>query len=136
MELAALLVDTFLFSLTWVVQLVVYPGFRWVDSAGNPNWHSAYSRGMVALTLPSMLLQISLHGYLLFQSPDVPNGVALMLVAGTWVLTFARAVPIHEQISKQGPHVSLVRSLRFVHSFRTTLWTLLFLLQVFLLYVQ
>jgi hypothetical protein len=130
METAALVVDTFLFSLAWVVQLVVYPGFRWVDTTTHPHWHRVYANRIVVLTLPSMLLQIGLHGYLVFVLSSPIAWATFILVAGTWIATFGRAIQLHQKIQELGPQASVLRSLLSVHAIRTTLWTVVFLLQL------
>lgn len=131
MELAALTVDSFLFALAWVVQLIVYPSFRWVNSAENPNWHRIYTYRIVILTLPTMLAQLVLHAIIAYSYLGTATVLSLSLVMCSWALTFGYAVQLHKRISIDGPRPDLVNRLLRVHGLRTAVWSLVFLMQIF-----
>lgn len=124
-----MVVDAFLLALTWVVQLIVYPGFRCVDAAANEQWHRAYTARIVVLTMPTMVAQLALHGIIALNG-GVWAWLAFAGVLITWGLTFGRAVQLHQQIGSRGPLPELIDRLIRVHSFRTVAWTLVFLIQI------
>ncbi|MCE2936398.1 MAG: hypothetical protein LW845_10230 [Flammeovirgaceae bacterium] len=130
MAAMALVVDTFLFALAWAVQLVVYPGFRWVNTAANPHWHRTYTSRIVVLTLPTMVAQLVLHGLIAYRHPGWINALGLLLVLISWAITFGSAVRVHQKISIQGPRQELLDSLMAVHGFRTGVWSIVFLIQI------
>lgn len=124
-------VDAFLFALACVVQGVVYPGFRWVDEKRMPRWHRDYTRAIVVLTLPAMVLQLGLHLWYLRAHVTIESGLQLGCVVLTWVVTFAAAVPIHRAIAHQGLSEERIRKLLRVHAIRTMAWGLVVVVNLF-----
>lgn len=128
-----LAVDAFLFALACVVQWIVYPGFRWVHEEREPHWQQKYTRAIVLLTMPTMVLQLTLHARDAWAQGGFVSGLQLSLVILTWVTTFAVAVPIHAAIARHGLSEQRIQKLIRAHAVRTTAWSTVFLLQLYTL---
>lgn len=129
-DLLRILIDFGLVVLTWTVQLVVYPGFRYYQAEELKKWHRSYTRGITMVVLPLMTGQIILHGYQAYISPAPLQGIMAVLVLLTWGITFFAAVPLHDRISKGESTANAVRKLNRVHSWRTFIWTMIFILSL------
>ena len=93
MQLVQIIVDSGLLVLVWLVQLVIYPGFRYYSEADMKRWHKAYSTRMTIIVLPLMVSQLLVYAYLNIKDVSIPSITALLLVISTWIVTFWLAVP-------------------------------------------
>ena len=117
--------------LTWMVQLIVYPGFLYYNAENLDRWHRAYTPAISIIVIPLMFGQLFATGYQLFKHPGYVSGSVFVLVLAVWVLTFARAVPLHNQIAVGSETEEAIRSLLGVHWYRTVIWSLIFILGLF-----
>ncbi len=127
------LVDFGLVVLTWMVQLVVYPSFMYYDKASMVKWHVPYTQNITYIVMPLMLGQVVLHAWGAFQDFSYVRLIALVMVVATWAITFLYAVPLHGKIGAGVDLNDAIQTLIRVHWIRTALWTLIFLLTMFLL---
>ena len=117
---------SYLTGLVWVVQLVVYPGFRAVGpTAAWPAFHAAHGRAMaLAVTLP-WALQGGTLGVLLVHPPaGVPYGLVLLAAAlglATVAVTAASSVPLHGRLQPYDP--VLADRLLATNWLRTAAWS-------------
>ncbi len=93
----------YLTGLVWVVQLVVYPGFRTVGTAAAwPAFHDAHSRAMgLAVGLPWAVQAGTLAVLLLDRPAGVPSWLVLLAAAlglATVVVTLVWSVPLHGRL--------------------------------------
>jgi hypothetical protein len=116
----------YLTGLVWVVQLVVYPGFRAVGrTAAWPAFHDAHSRAMGVAVAPAWAVQgVTLAVLLLHPPAAVPY--ALVLVAAalglvTVAVTLASSVPLHGRLQPYDP--DLADRLISTNRLRTAAWT-------------
>ena len=120
------LVDFGLVILIWMVQLIVYPGFRHYEEKALINWHHHYTKMITVIVLPLMLSQLILHTYRVYFSFSYTNIITLLLVLTTWLLTFMYAVPKHGNISDGKEVMKSVNDLVKVNWPRTIIWSLIF----------
>jgi hypothetical protein len=121
------LIDFGLVILIWLVQLVVYPSFKYYASSDLLQWHRAYTRGITVVVLPLMLAQLLLHGWRVHDAPSLPHVCLLLLVVSTWLTTFTIFVPLHNNIvAGQALSTTLARLVRY-NWMRTVLWSVIFL---------
>ncbi|RZS99489.1 hypothetical protein [Aquimarina brevivitae] len=119
------LVDFGLVVLAWLVQLVIYPSFRYYAVADLLQWHSKYMTRISIVVIPLMTLQLVFAIYFLIQLYNVLNLINLVLIFLIWLSTFLQAVPLHKNISlKIMPHASAIKLVK-INWIRTILWTVL-----------
>ncbi|NND03118.1 MAG: hypothetical protein HKN91_10050 [Acidimicrobiia bacterium] len=116
----------FMIGLIWVVQLLLYPAFRYVPEADFIEFEAAHTRRMgLVLAVPAPL-EVITGAWLVWERPsDV--GLWLVLIAGAvlaaaWVLTALVQARIHGRLSKEHD-AELVDRLIVTNWWRTALWT-------------
>ncbi len=114
----------FLAGLCWLVQTVLYPGFRTVGpTTAWAQFHADHSRRLAAvIALPWATQGITLALLLVQHRRPLPLLAAAAVCAlGPVILTVAFAVPLHERLASFDP--DLMRRLLWVNAQRTLLWT-------------
>lgn len=122
------MVDFGLFILIWMVQLIVYPSFEYIQADTFRSWHKRYTFNISLLVIPLMFGQVLFIGAQVFQTPNWAVYTSVVLVLLAWISTFTQAVPLHNAISanQQQPNtLSLLVARNWV---RTLLWTIVFCL--------
>lgn len=128
METISLMIDFGMLVLIWMVQLLIYPGFKYFEREKLIIWHAQYTRNMTFIVMPLMLGQLLLHSYKTYMSFNVIQILALFLVILSWILTFTIFVPLHQKIhNKHFENIDL-RQLEIFNWWRTVIWTLIFFL--------
>jgi hypothetical protein len=125
-ELLSLLADFGLFVLIWMVQLIVYPGFRHYQEARLLYWHPKYTVLITIIVAPLMIAQLFLHGLLLFEDNNWFTLISFILVLLIWILTFAQAVPLHKNLTEGTDIPETTEILIRTNWNRTIVWTILF----------
>ena len=125
-ELLRLLVDFGLFVLIWMVQLIVYPGFRHYPEARLLYWHSKYTTYITIIVAPLMIAQLCLHALQMIEDNNWYTLVSFIFVLLVWVLTFAQAVPIHKNLTEGIDLPESIEKLIRTNWNRTLVWTFLF----------
>jgi hypothetical protein len=90
-------------GLVWVVQLVVYPGFRTVGPTDAwPRFHDAHGRAIAAVVVVPWAVQGGTLGVLLLRRPaGVPLPLVLLAAAlglATVAVTVLSSVPLHSRL--------------------------------------
>lgn len=128
---ARLVADTAALVLIWLVQLVVYPAFLHFQQAGFAIWHRDYTRKVTYVVMPIMLGQLLVYGYSLYHAVNLPLVVNAILIIFVWAITFLRAVPLHGKLDLEKDHLPLSTQLVSVNWWRTTLWSMVWLITLF-----
>ncbi|WP_022836804.1 hypothetical protein [Salisaeta longa] len=111
----------------WVVQLVHYPAFRWIDPARTADFQAFHMRRITWIVGPAMTLELGTGLALLAYAPAaVPpampwSGAGLLVLI--WGMTGLVHVPQHARLTDgfdAATHRALVRS----NWIRTLAWTL------------
>ena len=124
-----LISDVGLVVLIWLVQLVIYPSFKYYTQENLKKWHEIYTSRITFVVLPLMLSQITLSIILLLKSDwGLFHIVDFILVLLIWVSTFTIFVPLHQNIerNKRIPE-SAVKLIKY-NWFRTFLWSVIVIL--------
>lgn len=134
-EILRLAVDFGLVVLIWMVQLLIYPSFKYFGKEGLSTWHKIYTGNMTILVAPLMLIQVGLVIYFWLYYPLMfaPNVIYTALVALTWLSTMFIFIPIHAAIDKNTTDSLLIKLTRY-NWLRVILWTAIVILDIFLLY--
>lgn len=126
MNTARVAVDFGLVVLIWLVQLIIYPGFRYYSPAELAIWHPNYSNLITLVVGPLMLAQVGLVGWALLHRFSWITVVSAMLVALMWASTAFQAVPFHNAIAAGDASAETLEKLVRINWVRTVGWTLIF----------
>ncbi len=109
-------------GLAWFVQVVHYPLFASVGDAAFAEYHELHTRRTGWIVAPLMIAELLSAGILALQRGNGLAWSGAALVATTWALTFALAVPQHSQLSRSfaGP---VLRRLVRVNLVRALVWS-------------
>lgn len=119
-----------LVTLIWLIQLMHYPSFRYVEPAEFKAFHQHHSFSISLVVIPLMLAEVALSLY--FLSQGAPASVwAGLCVLVAWGSTFLLQVPEHTKLA-EGFAITAINRLIHTNWLRTFAWTAkLILLVVF-----
>jgi len=124
-----LIPDIGLLVLIWLVQLVIYPSFKYYNSTDLKLWHNTYTGRMTIVVLPLMLSQLVFSITLLLKSNwSTYHIFDSVLVLTTWLLTFIIFVPLHQNIDNTKHTSKSIHKLVKYNWVRTFLWSLIAIL--------
>ncbi len=126
-ELLRLLFDFGLLILIWLVQLIIYPGFRFYSKENLLQWHRKYTFGISFVVIPLMFGQLISASIQLYQEANTYTVLSMALIAGVWISTFAQFVPLHNLIAKGVIDKALIQKIVTRNWIRTVLWTSIFI---------
>ena len=119
-------------GLIWVIQLVHYPSFRFVDESRFADFHRFHTFSISLIVIPLMLTELATGSCRLlicmdpsFSDPLTVWGerAAFAALLGVWVSTFLIQVPLHERLAlSRDPQ--LIEALVQSNWIRTGLWSL------------
>jgi hypothetical protein len=127
------IIDFGLLILAWLVQVIIYPSFQYIDRRQLVSWHNHYQKLISYFVLPLMLLQIGISFLLMVHNFEVFNIIHFTLLLIIWLSTFLQAVPLHGKIAKQELLDVTIPKLVKVNLLRTLLWTATFVISFMLL---
>ena len=111
-------------SLIWVIQLVHYPTFHFVDKEIFAKFEKFHTANITPITAPFMLVELTTGAALVFLNKDsITYWTLLMLTLGNFAVTAFLSVPCHSKLSS-GYSKSIVDKLVKTNWFRTAFWTL------------
>ena len=119
-------VDFGLVVLIWLVQLIIYPSFRYYSPAELAVWHPKYSNLITPIVGPLMLAQVVLVGNDLWQRVSWPALLSALLVGLMWAATAFVSVPIHNAIGAGDASPATLARLVDTNWYRTVGWTIIF----------
>jgi hypothetical protein len=128
--IARLLIDFGLVILIWMIQLIVYPSFKYCSKEELQKWHKIYTFRIACLVIPLMFGQLSIYGYQVFKYQSAYHILGMAIVVLLWVITFWKFVPLHNSISNHTHSTETLTNLVQKNWDRTGLWTVLFILSI------
>lgn len=120
-------IDFGLLILIWMTQLIVYPGFTYMQKDDLLQWHRRYTVSISMIVMPLMLSQLGMHLFGLFTSFSVFRFIDVLLILMIWINTFIKMVPIHNKIARGIQVSDNAKKLVIANWFRTVSWTLIFI---------
>lgn len=124
----------FLCGLIWLVQLVHYPSFHFVDKSRFEDFHLFHSQRISIIVIPVMIIELITSGILWWHYPSLSlYSVGFYLVILIWISTAIFSVPNHNKLL-DGKSTDIIDSLVNTNWVRTILWTLKAVLAVYLLF--
>lgn len=126
-----LTIDFGLVVLIWMVQLIIYPSFKYYQHQNLITWHQKYTNRIAVIVVPLMLMQLAIAIYLVFCQFDITNSIRLIIVLFLWIFTFTSFAPLHFKISEGKHNDKLLELLIKRNWWRTFLWLALFIYDLF-----
>ena len=121
--IAYLAISWAMFGLIWVIQLVHYPGFRYIDPQQFLQFHQFHTSQITLIVMPLMLAELGLSIlFCVYPLNMMFSVINLFLVLALWLSTFAVQIPQHQSLSK-GKDIQVINRLVKSNWFRTFLWT-------------
>jgi hypothetical protein len=127
-------VDISLFILIWLVQVIIYPSFRYTAIDQFDYWHTRYMGLITYFVAPLMLLQIGLTGYQGYYNFDWLFVVSVLCIGLVWLSTAVLSIPCHTSLQKSGFDLPMIEKLIATNWYRTILWTIVILLDFWILF--
>jgi len=120
-------ISTFgMFGLIWLVQLVLYPAFGYIEPQQFRKFHFLHTQRITFIVGPLMCVELGASLGIFLSQPSVFWGTGLALTLAIWLNTFFVSVPAHNQLalgdSKEVRTEQIERLVR-TNWFRTILWT-------------
>lgn len=125
-----LITDSGMFILIWLVQIIIYPTFRDIREERFVAWHRHYVNAIGFFVIPMMLLQLGSTGFECYLTRSLPDLLALMMLAGAWMVTFTLSAPCHKKLQKVGQDEHLITYLIRTNWLRTIFWSLSWLIGI------
>ncbi len=117
------LIDAGVTILIWLVQIVIYPSFRFADVGKFQEWHLRYTSRIFYFVMPLMGSQLALTLWQCGTMARTADFVSLALLAVAWLVTFFVSVPCHEKLHKEGHNAVTIDRLIKTNWLRTAAWT-------------
>ena len=122
-----LVATSIMIGVIWVIQLVHYPSFHYIDRSRYELFQDFHMRNISWIVFPLMSVEL-ITGILLIQSPTFgyPNKlffISMVLLVLIWFLTATLFISIHKNLSK-GFNKDIINKLVNLNWLRTILWSL------------
>ena len=124
-----LYISAALVALIWLVQLLIYPAFRFVDEQNWKAYHEHHTSRISWVVVPLMLAELGISILAFCNLSNWSNGIILSLILMIWAITFIGAVPVHNQLRNQ-KDLKLITTLIRINWSRTILWSAKFLILI------
>lgn len=131
LEIVTVVIDFGLVVLIWMVQLLIYPSFRYFATKNLYLWHEHYTKFMAIIVLPLMASQLIISIINLINALNLISIVHFSLVLLTWLTTLLFFVPLHNRISNKTITNNTLSDLLVLNWLRVVLWTLILIISIF-----
>ncbi len=126
--------DTGVLVLIWLVQLVIYPSLERYSEPNLKSWHPNYTRRVTFVVLPLMFTQLGLSVYQVLIVSTVMDFAHLFFVLVAWVITFFKAVPLHQSLDLSVESVRIAQQLTRTNIGRTIAWSAAWLVSLIVIF--
>jgi hypothetical protein len=123
-----LISDTAMFVLIWMVQLIIYPAFKWIDASTFKAWHHRYTKTMGFVVTPLIIIQSISLGLQISQGASCTAIQAAGAILIALLVTATQSVPCHKALQDHGKKTELIEHLVRTNWIRTLCWTIPFTL--------
>ena len=115
-------VTTFMCGIIWLIQLVHYPSFRFIEKKDFVHFEFFHTKWITFIVMPMMILEIILQAYLVWKFPTQSYLITTCLLIIIWFTTFLFSVPVHNKLSSAKDDV-LIDKLIHTNWIRTFCWS-------------
>jgi len=128
MNLVRFSIDSGLVVLIWMVQLIIYPSFKYYSKAGLLLWHAVYVKRISIIVIPLMAAQVVVVGWQLYAVQNFYTTTSAILVLAVWASTFITFVPRHNSIAENNYTDQTIVQLVSYNWIRTFIWSMILIL--------
>ncbi len=117
----------FMLGLIWVIQLVHYPSFLFVDNSKFVNFEKFHSQKITYIVMPMMIAEIVSCSMIVVRDYWQGDGswfwmINMISLLGIWLSTFCLSIPCHAKLRRGYCHTTIKRLID-TNWPRTFLWT-------------
>lgn len=123
LDQSRLMIDVALFILIWLVQLIIYPSFRYCSADTFTGWHYRYTGLISIFVAPLMFGQTGVYAALGYTSTRWHDIVGIGLLGSVWAVTFLLSIPCHDRLQKNGYDLPTINRLVATNWPRTVAWS-------------
>ena len=115
----------YMVGVIWLVQLVHYPMFEYLDRATFARGHAFHTSAIGVMVGPPMLIELAMATLLLWRRgpASAPALTGFALVVALWALTFLVMIPLHGRLGSEGFSAEVHQALVRWNWLRTFSWT-------------
>ena len=131
-----LVVSSFMVGLIWLIQLVSYPLFSYVNVGDFQKYHSHHVKKITPIVALAMTLEASIALILLIFTPSDSIGLLVintLLVCLIWVSTAFIQIPYHQRLEFPKNQILYTEKLIKTNWIRTILWTFKLIISIWVL---
>ena len=131
-----LVVSSFMVGLIWLIQLVSYPLFSYVNVGDFQKYHSRHVKKITPIVALAMTLEASIALILLIFTPSDSVGLLVintLLVCLIWVSTAFIQIPYHQRLEFPKYQILYTEKLIKTNWIRTILWTFKLIISIWVL---
>ena len=126
-----IIIDSLIFMLILLVQIVIYPCFHSISDDFFSNWHFNYMKTISLVIGPLMIIQAIIISYQCINVRDIISILSLLSVLVVWITTISISVPCHNALQASGYNTIIVDRLINTNWIRTISWLITLILSVF-----
>lgn len=130
LEIARIIIDFGLVVLIWMVQLLIYPSFKYFTGNNLYNWHQNYTKLMSVIVIPLMASQLIIAIITLFKTGGILLIIYFALICLAWISTMLIFVPLHNKISNKTLTDNTLKDLQILNWLRVIIWSVIFIISV------
>jgi hypothetical protein len=112
----------FMTGVIWIIQIVHYPTFLFIDSERFFDFQSEHVRRITPIVGPVMLVELLSGLLLVWTNPSLLWILNITAITLIWILTFTLSVPLHDRLQSNNSD-GLKKRLIQTNWPRTLVWT-------------
>ena len=110
-------------GVVWIIQLLVYPGFKFTEATQWPQHHSAHTTRITFVVFPLMVVQLVSAALIYVEDRSEQNLIQLAVAIAVWATTAVIFIPLHNRLGRRADHRVIGKLVNW-NWIRTILWTL------------
>ncbi len=113
----------FMTGLIWIVQILHYPSFAFVNEDQFLKFHKFHTNKISYIVMPIMLIELVTAVVLIvLNQKSIPFLLNILFLITIWLSTFFLSVPLHNDLAKNRNLTTINRLIK-TNWYRTFLWT-------------
>ncbi len=121
-DIIHIIVTAMLVAIIWIIQLLHYPSFRFVDTDKASAFHEFHTRSITPIVAPLMVIELVIVSLNLYHHLSMINMLLFSIVTVIWCSTFLIQVPIHAKLTTNYSSMLIDRLIK-TNWIRTFCWT-------------
>ncbi len=114
----------FMTGLIWIVQLVHYPSYHFVDKERFRDFEKFHIKAISLIVMPIMNIELLSGSLLLYLDQSLLPLLNFILNIAIYLTTYLWSVPCHQKLEKLGKDIDVINKLVQTNWPRTIIWTL------------